>query len=188
MSNLSIELVIGIAIVVILVIATIVYYIYRIYKSPYIEKMILAKSDRIDRFRFEDRGLVYKNITGDKNYVDVPLKPYNFKKDEKYRIGCAISQAEVFSDHYITGVAGLKIFVDSSYYCDVHMYINEINGKKLEKTVAYLKLPAGFNIQVYITKLNPYKKYYIKIEGPAFFLGLVEPFGNYLSLKELNHK
>lgn len=189
MLELDKETMLLILVITIIIMTTIivVYAIYHISKKPYVEKMILGKSDRLDRFRFENNGFVYKNVVGEKNYVDVPTKPYDFKTEPKNKVGCAISNATLFSDHYITGVAGIKIFADVAYYSDVHMYINEINGKKYEKSKIFLKLPAGLNIQIYITKLDPHKKYYVKIEGPAFFLGLIEPFGNFLSLDELNH-
>lgn len=180
--TLSIILVVVIAVVTtIIVVCT----LHHLMTKPYVDKMILSKSDRLDRFRFENNGFVYKNMVGDKKYVDIPVKPYDFKKKPKNKVGCAISNAILFSDHYITGVAGLKIFADVSYYSDVYMYINEISDKKYDKTSIQLKLPSGLNIQVYITRLDPHKKYYIKVEGPAFFLGLIEPFGNFLSLEDL---
>lgn len=187
MFGLSKETILIIISITIVVVTTfiVVYTIYTMAKKPYVQKMILCKSDRLDRFRFENNGFVYKNMVGEENYVDVPVVPYDFKEQPKNKVGCAIANATLFSDHYITGVAGLKIYVDVSYYSDVYMYINEINGKKYDRPEVSLKFPSGLNMQIYITKLDPHKKYYIKVEGPAFFLGLIEPFGNFLSLDEL---
>ena len=186
LNNETIPIILSVIIVVITTII-VVWTLHHLASKPYVEKMILSKSDRLDRFRFENNGFVYKNMVGDKKYVDIPVIPYDFKEQPKNKVGCAISNAVLFSDHYIIGVAGLKIFADVAYYSDVYMYINEIDGKKVEKSAVQLKLPSGLNIQIYITKLDPHKKYYIKVEGPAFFLGLIEPFGNFLSLDELNH-
>ena len=158
--TLSIIIVIAIAVITtIIVVCT----LHHLMTKPFVQKMILSKSDRLDRFRFENNGLVYKNVVGDKKYVDIPIVPYDFKENPKIKFGSAVANATLFSDHYITGVAGLKIFADVAYYSDVYMYINEISDKKCDKTSIQLKLPSGLNIQVYITRLDPHKKYYIKV-------------------------
>jgi len=140
-----------------------------------IKKTVLGKSDRVDKFRFEDKGFVYKIKESENKYIDVPNKPFDFKKELRYEIGAAVSDDTVFTDRYITGVKKLRMIIDAAHYCDIEMFLNKVNTKYDEYQLAEISIKSGLYTEVIIDKLKPSEKYYFKVYGPAYFLGYIEP-------------